>query len=216
MHATISEVFAQIEKAQTEAEKLQVIQKHNTVPLRIVLQCAYDPNIKFALPEGAPPYKPSEAVEAVNFLNHEAKKLHIYVEGGYPGLKQVKREQLFISLLEACSPADAEVVIDMKDKRGFSKYPSITPQLVLKAYPGLFQYVEPEVKEEPATFSEPVVEEVKVVPEQRKKNAHNMNGNPIFTQEFQCDICGKKGKGPTFKRYHFDKCKFKPAKGAKK
>lgn len=45
-------------------------------------------------------------------------------------------------------------------------------------------------------------EEAKQIASNRiKKGTHN------FIQEYQCPHCGKKGKGPMMKRWHFDNCK---------
>jgi hypothetical protein len=105
-------------------------------PVIAVLKFMFDPRIKFLLPEGEPPYKKTEkSMDLQGTLYREAKKLNYFVEGPYPNLRQVKREQLFIELLEAVDPDDAELLIAMKDKK--SPYITINYELVWKTFPGL-------------------------------------------------------------------------------
>jgi hypothetical protein len=57
------------------------------------------------------------------------------MEGGNPNLKPIKREQIFIQMLEAVSADDAQLLIAMKDKK--SPYKNITKDIVNEAFPGL-------------------------------------------------------------------------------
>jgi hypothetical protein len=49
----------------------------------------------------------------------------------------MKVESMFIKVLEAIHPKDAEVVIAMKDKKFNGKYKGLTKKLVSDAFPGL-------------------------------------------------------------------------------
>lgn len=100
---------------------------------RDIIKLALDPNIKFLLPEGAPPFKSFEGDEG-GMLYAETRRLYLFVEGGNPNLTQKKREALFIGLLESLCKEDAELLILMKDKK---LYPGITANLIRKAVPGL-------------------------------------------------------------------------------
>ena len=57
------------------------------------------------------------------------------IEGPYPNLKQVKREQMFIELLENVAPADAKMLCAIKDKK--LPFKGITEDMVREAFPGL-------------------------------------------------------------------------------
>ncbi len=50
-----------------------------------------------------------------------------------PNAKQMRREQLFVQILESVEPADAELILQMKDReiKGVSK------SVVAKAFPEL-------------------------------------------------------------------------------
>jgi len=57
----------------------------------------------------------------------------LYVEGGHDGLTQLRREQLFVQMLESLHPKEAEVVIQVKDKK--LNYRGLTYKLVKTTFP---------------------------------------------------------------------------------
>ena len=57
----------------------------------------------------------------------------MYIEGGHDGLTQLRRESLFISMLESLHPKEAMVVIQVKDKK--LKYRGLTYKLVKETFP---------------------------------------------------------------------------------
>jgi hypothetical protein len=61
--------------------------------------------------------------------------MYLFVEGGNPNLSQLKREQIFIELLESVDPQDAELLVSVKDKK--LPYKNINRNLIEKTYPGL-------------------------------------------------------------------------------
>jgi len=65
----------------------------------------------------------------------EARKLYLFVEGGSPNLKQLRRETLFVELLETVDPEDAKLLLAIKDKT--LPYPGVTLDIVNQAFPGL-------------------------------------------------------------------------------
>lgn len=101
----------------------------------MVLVGVFDPSIKWLLPEGVPPYKPNDLVDQQHRFYTEARKLYLFIEGGNPNLKQLRRETLFIELLECLDPADAKLLISVKDKT--LTYPGVTKDIVNLAFPGL-------------------------------------------------------------------------------
>ena len=88
------------------------------------------------MPEGEPPYKPNDLVDQENVLIRDARKLVHFVEGGNPGLKQIKREALFIEMLETVTPADAKLLVALKDKK--LPFKGITADIVKEAFPEIF------------------------------------------------------------------------------
>jgi hypothetical protein len=60
----------------------------------------------------------------------------LFIEGGNPNLNQIKRESLFISVLENVHPEDAKLLLSMKEKK--LPYSGLNSKLILKAFPGLY------------------------------------------------------------------------------
>ena len=62
MKLSISEILELVSRAKDRTERIELLRKHDNGALRTVLKYALDPAIKFALPEGEPPYKPCSYV----------------------------------------------------------------------------------------------------------------------------------------------------------
>ena len=142
MAKAIFEILEETEKKKSQADKVSYLQQYadNNV-LKTILAGAFYPGIKWSLPPGEPPYKPCDPVNAESFLYQEARRLYIFCEGG-PAMSNLKREALFIELLESVHPNDAKIILSMKDKK--LPYKGITSTLVKKAFPGL---IDEEVQE---------------------------------------------------------------------
>lgn len=118
-----------------EEEQVKCLQANDIDAIKIILKACFDPNIEFLLPEGEPPYTPTDLDGQENMLYRESRKLHHFIRGGNDNLAQIKREKMYIDLLESVTPEDAKLLVSIKDK----KLPySISSSTVLKAYPGLF------------------------------------------------------------------------------
>jgi hypothetical protein len=139
MKKTFHEIFTEVEKKRTKNEKIEVLKANSSAAMKAILGYTYDPNVKWLLPDGVPPYKPvAEGIEADGRLYSETKKLYLFVDGPSDtqrNLKQARREQLFIELLETVDPGDAKVLIGMKD--GKLPYRGMTRKLVADAFPNI-------------------------------------------------------------------------------
>lgn len=115
MVTSISEIVNKACLLKTKEEKVEWLRKNNSVALRNILICMYDKQkIKFLIPNTAPPYKPSESHDVHGNLIHEARKLKYFIEGfGGEKVERIKRENIFIQLLESVSPGDAELLCQM-------------------------------------------------------------------------------------------------------
>jgi hypothetical protein len=133
---SISWILDYTSKLPNEEEKVKCLQANDCQSIRTILQGAFDPRIKWMLPEGDAPYTPCEYPNVDNMLYSETRRLYLFVEGGNDGLTTLKRESMFVDLLQSISPNDAKLLIAIKDKK--MPYEGITPELVLKAFPGLF------------------------------------------------------------------------------
>lgn len=135
MKVGVAETLKKIAALKTKEEKIRALRENDNFAIRTILQGAYDKNIKWLLPPGEVPYKKSNLEDLEHVFYSECRKLYLFVEGGNPGLSQLRRETLFIELMESISPADAELLTSVKDKK--IPYKGITPALVKEAFPGL-------------------------------------------------------------------------------
>ena len=137
----ISTILAEANELPTVADRALHLRNNDSDALRLALKLAFDQNIVFDLPEGAPPYKSdSEAFGNEGVLYKEIFDLHYYIEGAYKytipkGAWQLKRNGMFIRLLESLPASDAELVLHIKDKR--LPYKNISLAVVEKAFPDL-------------------------------------------------------------------------------
>jgi hypothetical protein len=137
MKLLISEVLQKAHSAKTKAEKIKILQDNVSQALKSILIINYDESIVSMLPEGAPPYNKNEAPAGTEHtrLEHEARILHHFFKGG-SNISGMKREQMFIQLLEGLHPDEAEVVIAAKDKSLGKKY-KVTKACVTEAFPAI-------------------------------------------------------------------------------
>jgi hypothetical protein len=136
MQKPIYKMLEEIDKLSNQKEKVQALNAHQYRDvLANIINLALNPNIKWLLPEGDPPYKPCE-FDAEGRLLVELRRLYLFLEGGNQNLKQTKREQLFIDILESIDPNDAKLLLAMKDKK--LPFKSINKVLAKKAFPEIW------------------------------------------------------------------------------
>lgn len=120
------------------------IEKYKTNgALKILFEYAFDPEKKFDLPEGDPTFKPDAAPIGMSpgNLHMEMRKLYIFCR---KDLTPLRRETLFIQLLENVHPIEAKLVLAIKDQKLTKLYPKITHKLVYDA--GLITVAPPAAK----------------------------------------------------------------------
>ena len=134
----LSEVLAKVSKQRTKAKKIQVLKENESLHLKSVLIWNFDDTVVSVLPEGPVPFDKNEAPAGTEhtYLAHEHKVLYNFIKGGNDFLKPVKREQLFLQLLEGLHSDEAEVICLMKDKKLTDKY-KITKAVVTEAFPDI-------------------------------------------------------------------------------
>ena len=99
-------------------------------PLDTLFKHAYIKQFKFLLPEGDPPYKKSqeELGTTPSTLLQHVRKFYTLCD---PNLRPVKREQIFIEMLESIHPKEAEVLIAIKDQKLNELYSKITRKTLI-------------------------------------------------------------------------------------
>ena len=150
----LSEVLSKVNNAKDKPKKIEVLQQNDSVSLRQILKGAFDPNIKWDLPEGTPPYMENEAPAGTEHtvLMQESKRLWHFIKGADPSLNKTRREQLFIQVLEGLHKDEAKVLLDTKAKRLNNVYKGLTAAVVKEA----FDWTDDFIKKEERKPSYPV------------------------------------------------------------
>ena len=133
----ISEILRKVSNAKTKKEKVDLLKKHNSTALRQLMIINFDESIISELPEGDVPYTPNDAPVGTDHtrLESEYKGLYRFFKGGDPRIKSLKRETLFVQLLEGLSAEEAELLVLCKDGRLNEKYKRITKAVISEAFP---------------------------------------------------------------------------------
>ena len=138
MQLSVSELLKKAAKKSKVAERAEYLQKHDNPTMRKILKYTFSPKITFnMMPEGAPPYEPTDGIDLENVLYAETRRLYLFTDGGNPDLKQIRKESLYIELLESVDPEDAKLLVYMKDKKLGDEYKGLTKSVVEKAFPGM-------------------------------------------------------------------------------
>jgi len=158
------EVFDAASKQRTKAKKIEVLQRYAHDSIMALLIWNFDESIVSMLPEGEVPYgnnkedsivtgtlsdKINDAVGKMSemgsnslgsqdqgqaSIRKEYTKFYNFLKGGNNSLSSLRRETMFINILEGLHPLEAEILILVKDKKLTDKY-KITKEIVSAAYP---------------------------------------------------------------------------------
>ena len=147
----ISEVLQRVSNAKTKAKKIEILQEYRTPALKKILLCNFSSNITFCFPTGKTPYTPLDRPKGVEHqkLISEHRMLETFIKKTVngityygcsnrpqPQMQQLKKENLWIQVLESLHADEAEVLDLVKDKQLTSRY-KITKQNVIDAFPEL-------------------------------------------------------------------------------
>ena len=160
----VYEVFDACSKQRTKAKKVEVLKRYAHESVMAVLIWNFDETIVSLLPEGEVPYgstkedsnvtgtlsdKINDAVSMMResgstslgsqdqgkaSIRAEYTKFYNFLKGGNNGLSSLRRETMFINILEGLHPLEAEILILVKDKKLRDKY-KITKEIAGAAYP---------------------------------------------------------------------------------
>ena len=158
----VFEILELASKQRSNAKKVEVLKTYEHDALKAIFIWNFDETVISLLPEGAVPYGEinDQNVYSGNLsdnlsreasggesatgqdldgrgrtsLRREYQNLYHYVQGGNNSLTSIRREMMFINLLQGLHPKEAEVIILTKDKKLTNKY-KITHDIVKEAYP---------------------------------------------------------------------------------
>ena len=132
----LHEILIKVNNAKDKSKKIDVLRENDSVPLRQILKGAFDPKIKWDLPEGTPPYKVNDAPAGTEHttLHTESRRLWHFVEGADKKLSKSKKEIMFIQMLEGIHADDAKLLIAVKEKELNKMYKGLTDAVVKDAF----------------------------------------------------------------------------------
>ena len=134
--ALVTEILQKVSSAKTKKEKVELLQEYNNNALRAILIINFDDSLEFLLPEGDVPFTPNDAPAGTEHtrLVHEFKGLYRFFKGGDASIKGMRREQLFVQLLEGLHADEANMLVSACNQDLQSKY-RITKAVVAEAFP---------------------------------------------------------------------------------
>ena len=137
-NSLVHEILGAVSAERTVVKKVEILQRYNENYIKSVLIWNFDDSIKSDLPEGDVPIQAKENPEdnPSSSIKKEWTKFYNFVRGGNDGMVKLRKETLFINILENLHPLEAEVLILVKDKKLKTKY-NITKELVSEAYPDI-------------------------------------------------------------------------------
>ena len=158
------EVLDAASKQRSKAKKVEVLRRYAHDSILSLFIWNFDETAISALPEGDVPYgnnrednsmtgtlsdKINDAVDKMSemgsnslgsqdqgkaSIRKEYTKFYNFIKGGNNSLSSLRRETMFINILEGLHPLEAEILVLVKDKRLTDKY-KITKEVVSEAYP---------------------------------------------------------------------------------
>lgn len=156
------EILDLINKQRTNDGKIEVLTKYRNDALVAILIWNFDESIISLLPPGEVPYARVDEQSSFNdtlsgsidkgnkvmgrtdefirdrhtSIRKEWQNFYNYLQGGNPSLTSLRRETMFIQMLEGLHPREAEIMVLVKDKLLSTKY-KLTQQIVADAYPDI-------------------------------------------------------------------------------
>lgn len=128
---TLIEIFQEVQDADTRVKRQEILKENDSFALRTILQLNYDKTIDLDLPSGQPPFTENEA---------PAGKLDSVIKGLGDCTKlnrhpKIKKERMFISILESVSKDDAKIICRAKDKKLEKLFSRVSESLVKSIWP---------------------------------------------------------------------------------
>lgn len=162
----IFEILNLAAKQRSKAKKVEVLQRYSHPCLKTIFIWNFDDTVTSVLPPGDVPYaavdeqdsfkgtlseKIADAVSKMEELGtnslgsqdqgrssirKEHSKFYNFVKGGNDSLSSLRRETMFINILQGLHPLEAEIICLTKDKKLETKY-KISKEIVSEAYPDI-------------------------------------------------------------------------------
>ena len=113
----MNEIFELVSEQKTDVKKVAVLKEYECDIIKSLFIWNFDDSVISLLPPGSVPYKPNESPLGTDHssLRREQRSLYNFVKGGNDQLSTIRRETIFIQMLEGLHPKEADIVIAVKD-----------------------------------------------------------------------------------------------------
>ena len=134
----IHEILDLVEEQRSKAKKIEILKEYETPALKSIFIWNFDPSVVSLIPEGEVPYNKNDVPVGTDHtsLRREYKQMYHFVKGGNDQLSSLRRESMFIQMLEGLHPDEAEMLCLIKDGQLNKKY-KLTREIVETAYPDI-------------------------------------------------------------------------------
>jgi hypothetical protein len=134
----VHEIFDAVSSERIGSKKIEILQRFDQNYIKSVLIWNFDPSITSVIPEGEVPIQPKEnpEVKPSSSIKKEWSKFYNFVKGGNDSMNKLRKETMFINILESLHPLEAEILVLVKDKKLQTKY-NITKEIVTQSYPDI-------------------------------------------------------------------------------
>ena len=134
----VHEILEIVSKQRSKAKKVELLQEYANPALKTLFIWNFDETVISMIPKGEVPYKENEVPVGTDHtsLRKEYKHLFNFVKGGNDSLSSLRRETMFIQMLEGLHPEEAKILCLVKDKELQTKY-KVTYDVVKDAYPDI-------------------------------------------------------------------------------
>ena len=139
----VHEILEAVDSERVKAKKLEILRTYGDDSFKMVMIWNFDETVVSMLPDGPVPYHPVEGDVQANreqgipqrtTIRNSARQFYRFVKGGDDAMNKIKRESVFINILQTLPEPEAEILVLVKDKLLTTKY-NITKELVAEAYP---------------------------------------------------------------------------------
>ena len=139
----VHELLEAVDSERVKARKIDLLRTHGDDSFKMVMIWNFDETVVSMLPDGPVPYQPVEGDVQANreqgipqrtTIRNSARQFYRFVKGGDDALNKIKRESIFINILQTLPQPEADILVLVKDKALNTKY-NITKELVAEAYP---------------------------------------------------------------------------------
>ena len=134
----VNEILDYVSGQKSKIAKVEALKEYRNEALVSILIWNFDETVVSMIPEGDVPFTPNDSPQGTDHtsLRREQRNLYHFVKGGNDALNNLRRESMFIQMLEGLHPNEARVVVLAKDGRLHEDY-AVTYDQVAEAYPDI-------------------------------------------------------------------------------